>query len=261
MPRKKKEETKKEENEKKETKPAKKQESELVNFYQLKEVQKLNPSYYEPAYKQTMIKYNSRIGVIGCSGAGKSQFLLSYIANSPDTYGHIFIVHKMEEPLYTFLEKSIKSDNITFYKKLSDLPQPKDLPHGDKQRMLVFDDIVNDKDQSIVCEYFLRGRKLNNGLTMMYLAQSYMKMPIFVRHQLNYLILLKVASDGDLKRIVSNYSVGVDAKQLLELYKSAIKPRPDFLKLDISTHLMNRKFSKNWNHWYILDPDEEDEDN
>ena len=45
----------------------------MVNFYQLKEVQKLNPSYYEPSYKNTQIKYNSRIGVIGASGSGKSQ--------------------------------------------------------------------------------------------------------------------------------------------------------------------------------------------
>ena len=90
--------------------------NDMVNFYQLKEVQKLNPTYNEPSYKNTLIKYKSRIGVIGSSGSGKSQWLLNLIAQSPDTIGHIFICHKMDEPLYTFLEKRIGDKNITFYK-------------------------------------------------------------------------------------------------------------------------------------------------
>ena len=233
--------------------------NEMINFYGLKEVQKLNPSYYEPSYTNTLIKYNSRIGVVGASGAGKSQWLLNFIAQSPDTFEHIFVVHKMQESLYTFLEKQIGEKNITFYKKLSEVPQPKDLPHQDKQKLLVFDDIVNDKDQSIVCEYFLRARKLNNGLSMCYLSQSYTKMPIFVRHQLNYLILLKVASDSDFKRIVANYSIGVDAKQLLDFYKDAIKPKPNFLKIDIGASSSNKKFSKNWSAFYTINADESDE--
>ena len=239
---------------------AEKSKNEMVNFYDLKEVQKLNPKYYEPSYTNTLIKYNSRIGIVGASGSGKSQWLLNFIAQSPDTFGHIFICKKMHEPLYTFLEKQIGDKNITFYKKLSEVPQPKDLPHQDKQKLLVFDDIVNDKDQSIVCEYFLRARKLNNGLSMCYLAQSYTKMPIFVRHQLNYLILLKVASDADFKRIVANYSIGIDAKQLLDLYKDAIKPKPNFLKIDIDASSSNKKFSRNWTDFYTINADESDEE-
>jgi len=136
----------------------------MANFYDLKEVQNINPKYYEPSYTKTLIKYNSRIGIVGASGSGKSQWLLNFIAQSPDTFGHIFICNKMQEPLYTFLEKQIGDKNITFYKKLSEVPQPKDLPHQDKQKLLVFDDIVNDKDQSIVCEYFLRARKLKKWI-------------------------------------------------------------------------------------------------
>ena len=76
-------------------------------------------------YKNTLIKFNSRIGVIiGASGSGKSQWLLNLIAQSPDTFDHIFICHKMDEPLYTFLEKWISDKNITFYKILFEVPQP-----------------------------------------------------------------------------------------------------------------------------------------
>ena len=39
----------------------------------------------------------------------------------------------MDEALYTFLEKRIGDKNITFYKKLSEVPQPKDLPHQDNK--------------------------------------------------------------------------------------------------------------------------------
>jgi hypothetical protein len=40
----------------------------------------------------------------------------------------------MQEALYTFLEKQIGDKNITFYKNLSEVPQPKDLPHQDRQK-------------------------------------------------------------------------------------------------------------------------------
>ena len=73
------------------------------------------------------------------------------------------------------------------------------------------------------------------------------------------MILLKIASDSDFKRIVSNYSIGIDAKQLLELYKDAIKPRPNFLKIDIGANSANKKFIKNWNNFYILSDESDDE--
>ena len=96
---------------------------------------------------------------------------------------------------------------------------------------------------------------------MCYLAQSYTKMPVFVRHQLNYLILLKIASDSDFKRIVSSYSIGIDAKQLLELNKDAIKSRPKFLNIDIGANIANKKFSKNWNDFYILSEESDEDEN
>ena len=62
-----------------------------------------------------------------------------------------------------FLSDKLKGKNITFYTKLADLPLPNEFPHKDKQQLVVFDDQVNEKNQDIIKELMIRGRKIGKG--------------------------------------------------------------------------------------------------
>jgi hypothetical protein len=182
--------------------------NEMTNFYEHKDIQKLLPKYHNPHFDQTQISIPARIGVIASSGGGKTQWLLNFIAKTNDTWGHIHIVYKTSEPLYEFLSEKLKGKNITFYTKLSDLPQPNDIGNKDKQQLIVFDDQVNEKNQEIIKEYCIRGRKIGKGITVCYLSQSFFKIPKIVRLQFSHLILLKLSSNRDLNLILSDYSLG-----------------------------------------------------
>ena len=142
--------------------------NQMTNFYEHKDIQKLLPKYHNPHFDETQISIPARIGVIASSGGGKTQWLLNFIAKTNDTWGHIHIVYKTSEPLYEFLSEKLKGKNITFYTKLADLPQPNEIGNKDKQQLIVFDDQVNEKNQEIIKEYCIRGRKIGKGVSVCY---------------------------------------------------------------------------------------------
>lgn len=242
--------------------PAKKtsKNNDIVNFYEHKEVQKLITKYHNPNFEYHQIKVPFRAGIIASSGGGKTQLLLNLISKLNDTLGHIHVVYKASEPLYEFLAKSIGDKNITFYTKLADLPLPNDFPHKDKQQMVVFDDCVNDKNQQSIMELFIRGRKIGKSISMVYLSQSFFKIPKIIRQQFNYLFLLKLSSARDLNLILSDFSLGVDKNKLVSIYKQATKERFNFLKIDLDCANENKKFSHNWTDFYKIEDIDSDSD-
>jgi hypothetical protein len=234
--------------------------NEMINFYEHKEIQKLLPKYHNPHFDDTQIKVPFRMGIIGSSGGGKTQMLLNLIAKMNDTFGHIHVVYKASEPLYEFLAKKIGAKYITFYTKLADLPPITAFPNKDKQQLIVFDDQVNEKNQEIIKEWFIRGRKVGQGVSLCYLSQSFFKIPKIVRRQFGYLMLLKLSSIRDLNLILSDFSLGIDRKQLAAVYKEATKQQFNFLKIDIDNPENNRKFSHNWTDFYVFEDSDSDMD-
>ena len=222
--------------------------NEMINFYEHKDVKKLAPRYFNPHFNDTQISIPARRGVIAPSGTGKTQWLLNYIHKCQNTFGHIIIVYKASEPLY-----KIGSKNITFYTKLTDLPNPVDLNMENKQILLVFDDQVAEKNQNKIEEYFIRGRKIGGGITMCYLSQSFFAIPTLIRRQFDYVIILKLSGKRDLNLILSNYAVGIDVDQIIDLYKNATKHKFNFLKIDIENRDDNRKFSHNFIDFYKIE--------
>ena len=240
--------------------PPKVKNNDIVNFYEHKEVQKLITKYHNPNFEYHQIKVPFRAGIIASSSGGKTQLLLNMIAKMDDTFGHIHVVYKASEPLYEFLAKSIGDKNITFYTKLADLPLPNDFDHKDKQQLVVFDDQVTEKNQQSIAELFIRGRKIGKSISMVYLSQSFFKIPKIVRQQFNYLFLLKLSSARDLNLILSDFSLGIDRNKLVSIYKQATKEKGHFLKIDIDNPNENRKFSHNWTDFYKIEDVADDSD-
>lgn len=233
---------------------------EIKNFYETKEIKKYITSYHNPKFADTQINIPARIGVIAASGGGKTQFLLNFISKSSDTFGKIIVVYKASEPLYELLRDKIGSKNIDFYTSLTQLPAPNDLNMGSKQVLLVFDDQNAVKDQSKIEEYFLRGRKVAGGITCFYLAQNYFSIPPLIRRQFNYVVILKLSGAKDMKSIIQNYSLGLDADDVVKLYKDATKERFHFLKIDTDTRSENKRFSHNFTGFYRLNDDSSDDE-
>jgi hypothetical protein len=235
----------------------------LINFYDLKKVKKHMLKSYNPHFKETQISLPSRIAIVGGTGSGKTSILLNYLALAQDTFIHIFVVCKMKEPLYQYLEDELKED-VTFLYDIKDLPHPNDLIElgNEGNILMVFDDCVQDKekDQAKIAQYFLRGRKIGYGVTMFYLSQSYFSIPSFIRKQLNYIILRKVNGKTDLGNVLrENSGICDNINQLKRIYKIATREFPNFLMINLFSGDPNKTFSINFDQFIPIEDESEDE--
>lgn len=232
----------------------------MLNFYELNDVKKLNNPSYNPHFKQTQMNIPFRCGLIGASGSGKTNALMNYIRLTSGTFGEIHICYKSTEPLYELLDKKLKGKNIYFYTDISKMPEPKDLKEKEKQKLIIFDDMLADKNQSKIINYFIYGRKQNCSTFI--LSQSYYGIPKTIRGQFSYLILVKVSGERDLNMILRDTgSLGLEDPTLLKkMYNKATSIKMNFLKIDLNSSDLNKKFSTNFTEFFKLTNDESDSD-
>ena len=131
---------------------------------------------------------------------------------------------------------------------------------GNKQILLCFDDQVAEKNHSKIEEYFIRGRKIGRGITMIYLSQSFFAISTLIRRQFNDVIILKLSGKRDLNLILSNYALDIEVDQIMKLYKDATKNKFNFLKIDIENRDDNKKFIHNFTGFYKIGDEDGDSD-
>ena len=156
--------------------------------------------------------------IIGISGSGKINALLNLINNQSDIdkiylYAkdpfkakYQFLINKRESTglqsfndSKAFIEYSNDMQNV--YKNIDEY-------NVDKERkiLVIFDDMIadminNKKLNSIVTELFIRGRKLN--ISLVFIPQSYFKVPKDVRLYSTHFFIMKIPNKGELQQIAS----------------------------------------------------------
>lgn len=205
--------------------------NENINFYKL--TKKYNKVYHNPNFDKHKINIPARILLVGGSGSGKTSTLMNIIHRMNNTFNKIVVCCKSkDEPLYQYLEEK-GEDLVEFFEGIGSIPPCSSFKDSNDQILVVFDDLCVDKHQSIIEDYFIRSRKIANGITCIYLTQSYYKTPKIIRIQCNYIILKKLSSSRDLKLILSETSMCIDLKELVEIYKYCTKDQRDFMMIDI----------------------------
>lgn len=187
--------------------------------------------------------------IIGGSGSGKTQTLLNLIKAFDGTFQNIHIITKnKDEPLYNYLEDRLGDKGLTMYEGINNAPDL-DKFKKDEQTLVVFDDLVLEKNQKAIEQYYIRARKLN--ASVLYLSQSYYAVPTMIRRNLSYIFIKRLQSLKDLFMILREYSLGVDKKVLEKMYNKATETKQDFLLVDLEAEPENR-FRKNFNEIFDL---------
>lgn len=197
--------------------------------------------YHNPHFEDHMLSHPFRMVIVGASGAGKTQLVVHILSKMRNTFANVYIYTKnKDEPIYQYLEEKIPS-GLTIKEGLDEVPNLQKDKNGvikgfekaDEQSLVIFDDLVLEKDQSRIEQMFIRGRKIAGGISIMYLTQSYFKVPKTIRINCTYIILKKLASTRDLNLILSDYNLGVSKETLLELYKYCTREPTNFMLLDL----------------------------
>ena len=121
------------------------------------------------------------------------------------------------------------------------------------QTLVIFDDLCLEKDQDIISELYIRGRKMGvgeyKGVSTIYLSQKYSLVPTVVRENCNYMILKKIAGRRDIVEILKYSSVMVDRDTLLRIYYHCVNSDDilSFLLIDFnapSEHQLRHNFDR-----------------
>ena len=107
---------------------------------------------------------------------------------------------------------------------------------GKKRKILiVFDDMIadminNKKLNPEVTELFIRGR--NPNISIIFITQSYFKVPKDVRLNSTHSFIMKIPNKRDLLQITLNHSSNIDFKDFMKIYKKCTPEPYSFLVND-----------------------------
>ena len=130
-----------------------------------------------------------------------------------------------------FIEYS--NDMQDVYKNIEDYN-----PIKKRKVLIVFDEMIadmisNNKLNPIVTELFIRGRKLN--ISIIFITQSYFKVPKDVRLNSTHFFIMKVPNKRELQQITLNHSSDIDFKDFMNIYKKCTKEPCFFLVNDTTS--------------------------
>lgn len=224
--------------------------AELLNWYEVMPKKFLNKTH-NPNFKIHGLKIPFRMLIVGNSGAGKTQTLLNIMHNMNGTFNNIYIITKnKDEPLYNYIENKLGDKGLKIVEGIENAPNlDKDIDKED-QTLIVMDDLVLEKNQSELEGYFIRARKLS--CCLVYISQSYYRVPIIIRQNLNYLVIKQLSGLKDLYGIMREYTLGIDKKVLKKIYEETTQNKQDFLLVDLDAPPKDR-FRKNFNDIYSIE--------
>ena len=229
----------------------------MINFddYTNENKRKHNPNWpYIPDHP-------CRILIIGGSGSWKTNTLLDLIDNQPDVDKVYLYAKDLYDPKYQFLINKRESiglkrfndpnafseysnDMHDVYRNINDYN-----PDKENKILIVFDDMIadvinNKKLNSIVTELFIRVRKLN--ISLVFITQSYFKVPKDVRLNTTHFFIMKIPNKGELQQIAINHSSDMDFKDFIKIYEKCTDERYSFLVDDTTFSSDNPlRFRKN----------------
>ena len=213
--------------------------SSIINMYE-KIPKHLLDKVDNPNFHLHNLKLPFRMCVVAPSGSGKTNFLVNLLhlfsCGDKGTFQTINIITRnADEPLYKWITS--KCDSIIIKEGLSNTP-PLDKFDKDVNHLVVWDDLVLSKDLTMVENYYIRARKLN--VSVIFISQSYFKIPKIIRNNCSYMVLLKLSGNREVNMILSEFGLGITKEELLALYKFATQEKFSPLLIDMEEDTTKR---------------------
>jgi len=168
-----------------------------------------------------------RMLIVGPSNCGKTNLLMNLIYDYLD-YDKLYVYARdLEEGKYQDLQECFTdTPDVIFSSDPTEIVSVDSLD-TDEQNLIIIDDFVLD-DQKGITTLFIRGRKKNASI--IYLTQSYYKVPKIIREQCDYIALFKNPSSKDINLILNEYGLNKETKKL---YQKATEKRFNFFLIDL----------------------------
>ena len=83
--------------------------------------------------------------------------------------------------------------------------------------------MTNKKFQAIIKDLFIRFRKLNMFIIIVFITQSYFSIPKDVRLNSTHYLIMKINNKRELQNIAINQSADIDYKDFVKIYRECTK--------------------------------------
>jgi ABC-type dipeptide/oligopeptide/nickel transport system ATPase component len=229
-----------------------------INWYE-KIPKKYLTDSHNPHFKDHGIKLPFRALICGASGSGKTQTLMTLLHMMPDTFEKVYIVTlNKDEPLYNYLHDKYgdeKSGKLVEVREIGKEGMPDlDKFNKEQQTLVVMDDLINQKNQAPMIDFFIRARKKNASLV--YISQSYYQIPKMIRNNVTYIFLKQVSSMRNLAMIMREYGLGLKKKVIENMYEEATANR-GFLLIDLENQ-EGKTFRKGFHEYFEILPEDKE---
>jgi len=193
-----------------------------------------------PNFHLHKLKLPFRMCVVAPSGSGKTNFLVNLIhlfsCGEKGTFQTITIITRnKDEPLYRWI--SSKCEQIVIKEGINNTP-PLDKFDKEFNHLVVWDDLVLSKDLTMVENYYIRARKLN--VSVIFISQSYFKIPKIIRNNCSYMVLLKLSGQREVNIILSEFGLGITKDELVAIYQYATREKLQPLLIDMEADPADR---------------------
>ena len=178
------------------------------------------------------------------SGSGKTNALLNLLKNQPDIDKIYLYAKDPDKAKYQYLINKREGVGINHFKDFKAFIEfSNDMhdvykninyynPDRENKILIVFDDMIadtiqNKKLNSKVTELFIRGRKLN--ISLVFITQSYFKVPKNVRLNTAHFFILKISNKRELQQIAINQSSDISTTDFSTIYRKCTAEPYSFL--------------------------------
>ncbi len=173
--------------------------------------------------------------LVGSTGSGKTNWLLHFLS-LVDSFDRVTIYAlNTVEPLYAFLIRSLSDAGIQcdVFNDLENVIPP-DEYDATKNNVVIIDDMMNAPKRSLepIENFFTLGRKKN--ITPIWICQSFFHgTPQTIRLNVNYIVIFKLNSRGDARRICADSALNKEPEELVEILSYIqSKGRGQFMMID-----------------------------
>lgn len=192
--------------------------------------------------------------IAGPSNCGKTNLLISLLESEHGLkFENIYIYSKtLDQEKYEYLRNMLAGiKELGFYTfSSSDKVIPPN--EAEKNSIIIFDDVICDKNQENIKNYYCLGR--HRGMDCFYLTQTYTRVSKhLIRDNCNFLIVFR-QDDLNLKHIYNDMGVACDMKfrDFRKFCLECWREKFGFVVIDTDSDANNGRYRKNFSNYLSI---------
>lgn len=201
-------------------------------------------------------QHDCRIGsfrwlISGKSGVGKTNCLVSALLQNQIKFEHIYLFvadptqskYKLLLQYLNTLQQELGCGPLYTIGTSSKQIVPLSDVDSSRINVAVFDDLLTEKNQSVIADYFIKGRHSN--VSSVYISQSYIDTPKIIRKNCDYFSIFSASSSTEFNTLCSAQNLGFDKVEFKKMFDLAARDN-NFLFIDRKTTLDILRIRKNF---------------